>query len=137
MGSYPAQVALIEESHREHDSLYVFEDRILAARASTDYAWSVRLGEPIHRISYSDDQRPTITIERECGAFEDIAEVLGGSVMIKLSLRRGWAMGGVWRTEQHTIILFDLENDAEAFAKARHCRYHRASVSERWLGGAA
>lgn len=135
MRHYATQIAKIEESHGEHSSFYVFEDRIFAAPISIDYAWSMELEKSIHRICYSDDQRPIITIERDKALIGELADALKGGALIKLVLKRGWTSSGVWQSEQDTLILFELEDDAKAFAGAHNGVFHAADFAERWLSG--
>lgn len=135
MSDYPPQISLIAEAHREHGSRYVFEDRLFAAPASIDYAFAVTLQRALHRIDYSDDQHPTVEVERESDAFQRLSDSIMGSALIKIAITRGWTTGGVWQTDHRTIALFELEDDAEAFAVEHLTHHHEASFAEKWLSG--
>ena len=135
MKGYPLQIALIAEAHRERYSKYVFEDRLFAAPVIIAYEFAVALQKAPHRVHYSDDQHPAVEIERESDAFQRLSDSIVGSALIKIALSRGWATDGVWQTDHRTIALFELEDDAEAFARKHQTQHHKASFAEKWLSG--
>lgn len=135
MGGYPLHISLIAEAHRDRGSKYVFEDRLFAAPAIITYDFAVALQKPLHRIYYTDDQHPKVEIERESELFGKLSATIIGCALIKLSILRGWTIGGVWRTEHRTIALFELEDDAEVFAREHRTKHHVAGFAEKWLSG--
>jgi hypothetical protein len=130
---YPLHISLIAEGHRDRNSRYVFEDRLFAAPAVIAYDFAVTLQKTLHRISYSDDQHPIVDIERESAPFGKRSAATTGCALIKLSISRGWTTDGVWQAEHRTIALFELEDDAEAFAREHPTKHHEAVFADKWL----
>jgi len=135
MRDYPLHIGLIAEAHRERDSRYVLEDRLFAAPAVITYGFAVTLQKTLHQVYYSDGHHPAVEVERESDAFQRLSYSIKGSALIKISISRGWTTGGVWQTEYRTIALFELEDDAEAFAREHRTHHHEASFAEKWLSG--
>jgi hypothetical protein len=135
MQNYPLHISLVAEAHRERGSRYVFEDRLFAAPAAVSYSYAVTLQKALHKVYYSDGQFPAVDVERESEAFQRLSDNIMGCALIKLAITRGWTIGGVSQSEHRTITLFELEDDAEAFAREHRTSHHEASFAEKWLSG--
>jgi hypothetical protein len=65
------------------------EDHLFAAPAIMPYEFTVSPQSNLHRIYYSDDQHPTVEIERESERFGRLSATIIGCALINLSILRG------------------------------------------------